>query len=146
MRSSWLTTLEIFGSKSKNPRAALCGVRGPKVMTLLSLFCKVVHRPEVTPHLENSCSGVSLSSLHRQHSFVSERLRWKSLLFKKKDIVQNFVLKNTSKWIDAWIAREHVYFLPIKTSKLIFLRCNRCQRLTLIFDEKFIKFLSSNED
>ena len=38
MRSNSFTTLEIFGSKSKNPRAALCGVKGPKVMTLVSLF------------------------------------------------------------------------------------------------------------
>ena len=59
-------------------------VKGPKVMSLVSLLCKSVQRPEVTPHLENRCSGVSLSSLHRQHSFLLERLRWKSLLFKKR--------------------------------------------------------------
>ena len=87
MRSSRLRILEILGSRSKNPRAALCGVKGPRVMTLLSLFCKAVQRPEVTPHLENRCPGVSFSSLHRQHSFVSERFRWKSLVFKKIYII-----------------------------------------------------------
>ena len=34
--------------KSKNPRPALCGVKSPKIMALVSLFCKAVQRPEVT--------------------------------------------------------------------------------------------------